>query len=384
MECPAFLKIAFMIENNWYTLDDPGQTDSPALLIYPWRIRQNIGEMIRIAGSPQRLMPHIKTHKMSAVVKMQLEAGIRRFKCATIAEAEMLAATGAKEVLLAYQLSAPKALRFMKLIREYPEVDFSSLVDNTGSVAMLNDLFAGDGTTASVFIDVDNGMHRTGFPAGDTLADFYKKVAAFPFIHCRGLHVYDGHIREKDFKKRRAATEAAFAPVTRAVKAIREAGLPRPEVIAGGSPTFPVHALNPEVICSPGTSLLWDKGYGDLLAEQPFLQAAVLLTRVLSKPQDGNLTTDLGHKSVAAENPIDQRVFFLNMENYEVISQSEEHLGLKIDQALWKEIKVGDVLYGIPYHICPTVALYDEVEVVENGHVTGQWKVEARTKKISV
>jgi D-serine deaminase-like pyridoxal phosphate-dependent protein len=371
------------MNKRWYALNHPEQTDSPALLVYPDRVSHNIREMIRIAGSARRLVPHIKTHKMSAIVKMQLEAGISRFKCATIAEAEMLAKTGAAGILLAYQLNQPKAFRFMQLVQQYPEVNFASLVDNIESARLLNDLFAESSLTANVYVDVDNGMHRTGIPAEDIPA-LYKQLSVLPNLHCLGLHVYDGHIHGNSFEDRKQMCEAAFAPVAEAIKIIEAAGLSKPEVVAGGSPTFPIHASNPEVLCSPGTGLLWDEGYARLLPEQPFLRAAVLLTRIISKPRAGYITTDLGHKSVAAENPIGKRVFFLNLEDYEAVSQSEEHLVVKVNNDDWQKLEVGDVLYGVPYHICPTVALYDEVQVVDHGEVTGQWAVEARRKKITV
>lgn len=125
-----------MINHLWYSLNNPNQIDSPALLVYPDRIQQNIQEMIRIAGSPDRLFPHVKTHKMSEVIKMQIKAGITHFKCATIAEAEMLAKTNAKNILMAYQLNEPKALRFIQLIKQYPQIHFASLVDNMDSAKM--------------------------------------------------------------------------------------------------------------------------------------------------------------------------------------------------------------------------------------------------------
>lgn len=373
-----------MSNQLWYTLNNPDQTDSPALLVYTERIHRNIQEMIRMAGTPDRLVPHIKTHKMSEVVKMHLEAGISRFKCATIAEAEMLATSGAKNILLAYQLNESKALRFVQLIKQYPQIRFASLVDNIDSAKMLNDLFAENNLKATVYIDVDDGMHRTGMSAEKDIAGFYQRLAGMSHLHCAGLHIYDGHIRDQDFKQRRIHCENNFKPVTEAVNKILSLGLPKPEIIAGGSPTFPIHAQNPEILCSPGTTVLWDRGDGDLLKDLPFLHAAVLLTRIISKPIEGRITTDLGHKSVAAENPIDKRIFFLNLDNYEVVSQSEEHLVVKVATDGWNKLKVGDELYGIPYHICPTVALYDEVQVVENRNVITQWKVEARKKKITL
>lgn len=372
------------MSNDWYSLRHPEQIDSPALMVYPDRIRHNIHEMIRMAGDPARLVPHIKTHKMSAVVKMQLEAGIDHFKCATIAEAEMLGRTGARDVLIAYQLHEPKAKRLLQLVKQFPATHFSSLVDNTGSAQLLNDLFADQFTKATVYIDVDNGMHRTGISVNRDIAALYHQINTLPHVFCRGLHVYDGHLHLADFEERKRICLADFAPVQEIIQTITRNEGAKPEVIAGGSPSFPIHAQNPAVLCSPGTSLLWDQGYATQLSEQAFLPAAVLLTRIISMPGKNRVTTDLGHKSVAAENTIDKRISFLNIDNYRVISQSEEHLVLEVSEQEREKLAVGAELYGIPYHICPTVALYDEVQVVRDKDVTEQWAVEARRKRINV
>lgn len=369
---------------DWYTLATPDLTDSPTLLVYPQRVRENIQEMVNIAGNAQRLVPHVKTHKMPEVVKLQMEAGIHRFKCATIAEAEMLAMTGAKDILLAYQLNVSKAHRYLQLIKQFPEILFASLIDNMHSAQMLNKVLIDEGLDANVYIDIDDGMHRTGFPAEGDIVSFYQQVNTLLHIHCRGLHVYDGHFHNKDFSQRKELAATALQPVMKAVDEIAATGLPVPEVIAGGSPTFSVHALDPGLLCSPGTCLLWDWGYANKLTEQHFQFAAVLLTRIISKPMQGRITTDLGHKSVAAENPIDKRIFFLNLNNYKAVSQSEEHLVLEVGDEEWKSLKPGDVLYGIPYHICPTVALYDEAQVVEDGKATKQWQISGRKKKINI
>jgi D-serine deaminase-like pyridoxal phosphate-dependent protein len=371
-----------MSEKNWFELNDPEEIDSPALLIYKDRVEQNIQTMTRIAGDAKRLVPHIKTHKMAEIVKMQLDAGISQFKCATIAEAEMLSEAGAKNILLAYQLNSSKAKRFISLIKKYPDIHFASLIDNFDSAKMFNDLFEKEDLKANVFIDVDAGMHRTGI-ATEQILDLFLQIQKLTNLQFEGLHVYDGHIRESDFELRKEQCQKGFEKVN-AVKQeiIANSDLQNVKIIAGGTPTFTVHALNKEVDCSPGTCLLWDYGYDNLLAEQPFEFAAVLMTRIISKPASGLITTDLGHKSVAAENPINKRVFFLNLSDYEVRSQSEEHLVVEVKD--WQNLHVGDVLYGVPYHICPSVALYDEAVVVQNGNVIDKWNVVARKKKITI
>lgn len=371
-----------MNKKNWYELNDPDEIDSPALLIYKDHVVQNIQTMIDIAGDVKRLVPHVKTHKTAEIVKMQLNVGISQFKCATIAEAEMLSEAGAKKILLAYQLNFSKAKRFISLVKKYADIHFASLIDNVDSAKMLNDLFKNENLKANVFIDVDAGMHRTGI-APEQILDLFLQIQKLPNLHFEGLHVYDGHIREADFELRKEQCQKGFEKVS-AVKQqiIANSDLPDVKIIAGGTPTFTVHALNKEVDCSPGTCLLWDYGYDQLLAEQPFEFAAVLLSRIISKPAPGLITTDLGHKSVAAENPIAKRIFFLNLSDYEVKSQSEEHLVVEVKGS--ENLRVGDVLYGVPYHICPTVALYDEAVVVQDGNVIDKWKVVARRKKITM
>ncbi len=277
-----------MNEKQWYELNDADAIDSPALLIYKDRVASNIETMVKIAGDAKRLVPHVKTHKMAEIVKMQLVAGISQFKCATIAEAEMLAEAGAKNILLAYQLNFSKAKRYISLIKKYPQIELASLIDNIDSAKMLNELFAEEKIKANVFIDVDAGMHRTGIEPGEKLFALFLELQKLHNINFRGLHIYDGHIRDEDFEIRKEQCQKAFEKVN-AVKQqiIRNSNLQDVKIVAGGTPTFTVHALNKEVYCSPGTCLLWDYGYDALLQEQPFKFAAVLLTRVISKPAPG-------------------------------------------------------------------------------------------------
>ena len=98
---------------------------SPALLLFEERIESNLRLMIKIAGGPERLRPHVKTHKLGPLVKRQIELGIKKFKCATIAEAELAASAGAADVLLAYQATGPRLKRFLKLVELFPRTRFA-------------------------------------------------------------------------------------------------------------------------------------------------------------------------------------------------------------------------------------------------------------------
>lgn len=370
-----------MKQDAWYTVTQTDTVISPSLLIYPERIQYNIDTMLRMAGGPDNLRPHVKTHKNAEIIGMQLEKGITKFKCATIAEAELLANCNAPDVLLAMQPVGANQGRFMELTQAYPNITFATLVDNLATVAELGQVAQQNNTVLKLYIDLNVGMNRTGIVPGTEALELYRTIAEHPHLEPMGLHAYDGHLRNTDPRIRKTDCDAAFQTVQALKNDILNAGLPAPILIAGGSPTFPFHCKRKNVIASPGTTLLWDAGYGSLFPEMDFLPAAVLFTRIISKPKAGILCFDLGHKSIAPEMDF-PRVDFLSLDHGKQIKQSEEHLVVEYDDL--KILNVGDVHYAIPKHICPTVAKYDSLLVVENNTVTTSWKVVARNQKLTI
>ena len=99
----------------WYLLVNAADVFSPALLVYPDRIECNIKKMLEIAGSIHKLRPHVKTHKIPEIIKLQMKYGIYKFKCATISETEMVARCGAKDILMAIQPVGPNIARFFSI-----------------------------------------------------------------------------------------------------------------------------------------------------------------------------------------------------------------------------------------------------------------------------
>ena len=291
----------------------------------------------------------------------------------------MAAAAGAGDILLAYQPVGPNVDRFLDLSARFGSVRFSCLADNAGSIGNLSDAAARASTRIEVVLDLDIGQHRTGVAPGEQALNLYRLIASLPALSPGGLHAYDGHIHDTDVSARAAACEAAYAPVEVLRRKIERAGLPVPRVVAGGTPTFPMHARREGVECSPGTCVFWDAGYARNLPDLDFLPAAVLLTRVVSKPAANRLCLDLGHKAVAAEMP-HPRVVFLELTDAKPVMHSEEHLVIESAQA--DRFAVGDGLHGIPWHICPTVAWHDEVVVVRNGRAEERWKVTARGRSL--
>lgn len=338
----------------------------------------NIEHAIGMVKYVENLRPHVKTNKMADVCLMMMEAGIDKFKCATIAEAEMLAMIGVKDVLLAYQPVGPKAERLLLLAKHYSETSFSCLLDDIETARHISELFSRSDILLKIFIDLNTGMNRTGIRPSEAY-DFFDELIVLPGLTVEGIHAYDGHLKDPDPMRRQETSDEAFHEIYGLISHIQEKVQKKMKVVAGGSATFPAHSGR-DVECSPGTFVFWDWGYKHQFPEEPFEYAALVISRVISIVDKNIITTDLGYKAVASENPL-PRVYFMNAPDSEVISQSEEHLCLKVpDSSVYK---VGDVLYGIPVHICPTVALYDEAVLIEDKQATTIWKVTARDRKIN-
>lgn len=369
------------LKQEWYTIDQVESIDTPQLIIYPDIVRQNIQTLLESIDDVSRLRPHVKTHKTIEGTRLLLEAGIRKFKCATIAEAEMLGMCNAPDVLLAYQPNGPKLRRFVNLIEKYPETTFSCLTDNQESAEEISDIALAGERQINVYIDLNLGMNRTGI-LPENAATLYKACIRLNGVKVLGFHGYDGHIREKDLKRRFELCRESFAPVERLLRELEGEGCVDIKLIMGGSPSFPFYASMGSVECSPGTFIFWDKGYEDNLPEQKFKIAALLISRVVSILSEHTICLDLGYKSVAAENELGQRVRFVNTPDYPIIGQSEEHLVLHVPED--HQIKIGDLFYLAPIHICPTCALYQEGLLVRNHQIDGSWTILARDRRLTL
>lgn len=356
---------------------------TPCLAVSPQVIRDNLLAMITIAGSADRLRPHVKTHKCPEIVKIALQLGINKHKCATLAEAEMLAEL-TRDVLIAYPLVGPNVVKLAELAANYPRVRFSTLVDCSQAIDALSHVFSQQQQTMDVLIDVNVGMNRTGIQPGENAMNLAKQIQRLSNLNLVGLHLYDGHNHQPNLSERTEAISSLMNPVLDMVAELKRQGISIDKLVCGGTPTFPVFAkwastnaqvaTVPAVELSPGTSVLSDFNYGrdypDIAGINP---AAMLFTRIISKPSPGHITVDLGHKAVAADQPAGRRCHFVDLPDAEELKQSEEHLVVRTSQA--DQLQVGQILRVIPSHICPTVALHANVLVVEQGAVAGLWPI---------
>lgn len=367
-------------ESEWFEISSNDGVPTPSIAVHPSRISGNIQRMGSMVESIDQLCPHVKTHKSADILQLLIDCGIAKFKCATLSELRMVAsASGVEFALLAMQPTGPHVQQFVELVARFPRVNIATIVDNAKTLQQLANAADAQNVDFEVLLDINNGMNRTGIKCGPSALDLYSSISSFAKLKAGGLHVYDGHIHDQAIEQRTEKVEAAMQPVLQLRQELLSHGQSVPRLLAGGTPSFPIHVQYADRICCPGTPVLWDAGYMQNFKDLEFLPAATLLTRVVSKVDEDRYCLDLGYKAIAAEMP-GRRAQFLNANVVEECSHSEEHMVVRVENM---SLEIGHLLYVVPRHICPTVARHSHLLVVKNGKLAGRWPVTARDRDCS-
>jgi D-serine deaminase-like pyridoxal phosphate-dependent protein len=310
--------------------------------------------------------------------------GFTKHKCATFAEAEMLADCGVKDIFLAYNLVGPNIGRAVKFLQKFPVVKFAVTADDATMIQELSDAVQAAGKTIHVLLDLDTGLHRTGVTSGPQAAELYQQIVDAPGLVPGGFHLYDGHNHQTNLEERTNAVLAVWEPAARLRGEFVRKGWPVPAIVCGGTPSFPVFAKlkDPCIELAPGTCVFHDSGYGTSFPDMDFKPAVMMLTRVISRPTADRMTCDLGSKSVASDPPKGQRVAFPDLPEALQVLHNEEHLVLETPLA--DRYQPGDELFAIPKHICPTCAVHKQAYVIEGGKLVEMWDVTARDRCLTI
>lgn len=356
---------------------------TPALVLYPEFIASNIERTLALlAGKADRWRVHIKTAKLGYTLRMLVERGIRNFKCATTLELLAGCHSGAADILLAYPSVGANALRVRQIADRFPDVRISVLAENEEQVRQWRRSRLG------IFLDINPGMNRTGIEPshGQEILNLARAVgnANLPF---RGLHYYDGQYGALDFHERTAVAHRGYDDLLKLLSQIERSGVDVPEVITAGTPTLPCslsyegfHGRSFVHRVSPGTLVYCDAtSLAQLPGEYGYQPAVLVLTRVVSHPLTGTITCDAGHKAVSADAGV-PTCLILGHAELTPLSPSEEHLPLAVTEGATAPL-VGEPLYLLPRHVCPTVNNFDSALLVRDGQIETVEKVSARGRE---
>jgi D-serine deaminase-like pyridoxal phosphate-dependent protein len=379
---PASILAAF--DPNDYLIRDAGDVATPALAIYTEFVDANIQTTLRLAGGDaDRLRPHVKTAKLAYVMQRWAAHGVTHFKCSTSLELLTVCEAGATDVLLAYPLVGANARRLREIADGFPAVNVSALVEAVGQVAVWR------GSRVGLFIDVNPGMDRTGIEQDsiDEIVGLARAIEASGQVF-RGLHYYDGHLAKYAMPERTAIAHRGYDRLIGIISALEQAGVRVAEVITAGTPAFPctlsyagfsgaafVHRA------SPGTVVYCDcTSLAQLPAEYGYRPAAVVVSTVVSHPSPRRITCDAGHKTVSADAGT-PTCAALGRAELTPAKPSEEHL--PIDVAGNANLPaLGETLYLVPMHVCPTVNNFDHALIVEGGRIIAVERVTARGREV--
>jgi D-serine deaminase-like pyridoxal phosphate-dependent protein len=360
---------------------------TPALAIYPEIVDANIDATLRVmGGDPDRWRPHVKTSKLGFIMRRLTQRGVTSVKCATTLEMQTAAEAGAEDILVAYPMVGANARRVRELSEAMPGKRVSALVENASQIE------SWIGSNIGLFIDLNGGMDRTGLEQ-ERVAEVVNLARAIEGagLVFRGLHYYDGHMSKyEDLATREVMAHQGYDQLMGIVEALNSAGLVVEEVITAGTPAFPCtlsykpFADAPFVHrASPGTVVYGDfTSVGQLPADYGYRPAAVVVSTVVSRPAANRLTCDAGHKSVSADAGSPTCVV-LGHPELRPNKPSEEHL--PIDAPPGAELPaVGDHLYLVPRHVCPTVNNFDHALLIVGGEIAGVERVTARGREAPI
>ena len=357
---------------------------TPALAVYPDIVDSNIAATLRLlGGDANRWRPHVKTTKLGFMMRRLVNHGIANFKCSTSLELSTVCEAGASDVLVAYPMVGANASRVREISQQFPNIDVSALVEGREHI----DAWQGSGV--SLFIDVNPGMNRTGIEQerASEIVDIARAIQSAGLVF-RGLHYYDGHLSAVDFPRRESAAHRGYDRLMEIVAAFEHEHIEIAEIITAGTPAFPC-TLSYSAFsrgrfihrASPGTIVYSDcSSLTQLPSEYGYRPAAIVVSTVVSRPAPGRFTCDAGHKTVSADSGVPTCAVIGHPE-FLPSKPSEEHLPIDVTDGSPMP-GIGDELFLVPRHICPSVNNFDHALVVIDGRITSVERVTARGRDI--
>lgn len=365
-----------------YRIADVERFMTPALAIYPAQVEHNIKTTLRLlGGEANRWRPHVKTAKLANVIEQLISHKVTNLKCATTLELSVACDAGAKDVLVAYPCVGARTARVLEIAAAFPNAAISALVDTKNAVPQWA------GGQVDLFIDVNPGMDRTGIDQNRTaeILELARLIRGHT-LRFRGLHYYDGHLREERVEERTVIAHRGYDRLLHLIEDLRQQGTAVEEVITSGTPSFPC-ALTYSLFttsdfiqrASPGTVVYNDlTSLAQLPSEYGYRPAALVVATVVSHPAADVVTCDAGHKTLSADAGY-PNCAVLGRPGIEALHASEEHLPLRVHSGALP--KLGETLFLLPKHICPTVNNFDHALLVDGGKVAVVAAVSARGRE---
>lgn len=350
------------------------EIDTPALVIDLDLMEENISKMAEFfVASEAELRPHFKTHKTPILAHKQIDAGAIGITCAKLGEAEVLAASGIKDILIANQIVGKTKIN--RLVNLSKSTDVMVALDDIANATEISAAAESVGTIVRVLIEVDTGMKRCGVDPGEPALVLARKLLDLPGLKFSGVMGYEGHVVGiGEFNERTEAASKAMKLLTETADLLRDNGIEVGIVSGGGTGTYNMSGAYPGVTeIQAGSYILMDASYHERCPE--FARALTVLSTVISvNSSQRRIISDAGLKSMTRDFGMPKVKGYPDLE---VMGLSEEHVRID-DKSGECELKPGDKVELIPNHVCTTVNLHDRFYGVREGRLESVWPIEGR------
>ena len=349
------------------------EIDTPALLIDVPAMERNIAKMANFAKiQGVDLRPYIKTHKSTILARKQLASGAVGIGCATLGEAEVMAAAGIGDILIGNQLAgSEKVGRLMSLAKQARII---VAVDNYKNADELSAVARAQGASLRILIELDIGLKRCGIKPGEDAVLLAKYVDAAPGLEFCGFMGYEGHLQKLAEPRERAGrVKEEVGWLVRTAEMARASGLKAEIVSAGGTVTYEeTGRMSGITEIQPGTYIFMDNNYYSRLPV--FERALSVLATVISCPDDNYFVIDAGSKAISLESGLPE---VKDLPGAKFVSFWEEHGKVALEEPSLGP-KIGDKVEVFPSHVCTTVNLHDRYFALEDDQVVAVWEIDAR------
>jgi D-serine deaminase-like pyridoxal phosphate-dependent protein len=363
-------------------------SDTPELIVDLAALRDNVERVARAAAAAGvALRPHVKTHKLPEVARMQLEAGAVGIQVAKLGEAEVMIDSGIDDVLIGYPIVGQLKVERLMSLAERASVTVS--LDALAVAEPIAAAAAARGISIGLLVELDTGLSRIGVAPGPDAVELAERVAELDGVELIGVLTHEGHAyaRAQSPEDLERLTRDACERTVATAEAIRARGIPAPVVSVGSSGTFRF-AIEVSGVTEvrPGTYVFNDLTQVALGAATETDLAAVVAATVVSGPRDCEVVLDAGSKALTSDRMIVNHppathgaVFTADGRAGEIVRLSEEH-GIAAFASPGDAPSIGDRVVIVPNHVCPVINLFETATIVRDGNVVDRWSVAARGK----
>ena len=351
------------------------ELDTPALCLDVDTLQANIREAVSLCrqyGVDWR--PHAKCHKSPDIARLILDAGAIGLTCAKLGEAEVFAAVGVRDLLIANILVGRQKIARLVELRKI--ADPIVCLDHVSQAEPISAAMSAAGLKVRTVLEIDIGLERVGLLPGTEALRVARQVAELPGLELVGVMGYEGHLQMvEDPHEKRARVQAALGQLVETKELLLRSGLPCPIVSCGGTGSFELAVAQPGVTeVQAGGAIFMDAYYREKCQVTRFQYALTILTTVVSRPVPDRAIIDAGRKTMNMEIHVP---LVVGRDDIQVQKLSAEHGWLKLEPSA-HDLQIGDRLELIPGYGDLTTLLHDRFYACRGERVEAIWPITAR------